>query len=250
MTDFKQQIIQGSIEAYKKYVPHISIDTVIFGFEEHELHVLLLKMNYNQQWFLPGGYLLKEENLEEAANRILFERSGAENIFLKEFGVFGDYGRTQDAFKDFDNNLWHKQRFITIGYYALVNYRTVKPIPDIYSELCQWVPLTKLNEISLTMDHSKIIQNALQTLRTQLSYQPIGYNLLPEKFTLTEFQRLYEIILGRTLNRGNFYRKIKNLGILKKLEEQRSGGAHRPADYYIFEEDAYNKALETGIDKW
>ena len=96
----------------------------------------------------------------------------------------------------------------------------------------------------------KIIEKALNTLREQISYKPIGLNLLPEKFTLRELQKLYEAILGRTLNRGNFYRKIKNIGILKKLDEQRNGGAHKSPDLYTFDQENYFKILENGINNW
>lgn len=100
------------------------------------------------------------------------------------------------------------------------------------------------------MDHREIVEKALLTLREAISYKPIGYNLLPEKFTLSELQKLYEIILGKELNRGNFYRKIKNLGILKKLDERRTGGAHKAPDLYSFDEESYAKALENGLSSW
>jgi hypothetical protein len=100
------------------------------------------------------------------------------------------------------------------------------------------------------MDHKQIILKALLTLRERITYKPIGYNLLPEKFTMTELQRLYETILGRSLNRGNFYRKIKNLGILTKLDEQRKGGAHKAQDVYSFNKEKYEKALQNGVNSW
>lgn len=118
------------------------------------------------------------------------------------------------------------------------------------SETCEWIYLKQLPEINLAMDHREIIEKALQTLREKISHKPIGYNLLPEKFTLPELQKLYEVILGKPLNRGNFYRKIKNLGILKKLQEQRRGGAHKAPDLYSFDDHQYRKALENGLRNW
>lgn len=100
------------------------------------------------------------------------------------------------------------------------------------------------------MDHREIIEKALLTLREKISIKPIGYNLLPEKFTLTELQKLYEAILGKELNRGNFYRKIKNLGILNKLDEQRRGGAHKAPDLYSFDKEKYTEALKNGLNSW
>ncbi|MCT3832449.1 NUDIX hydrolase [Elizabethkingia anophelis] len=249
--NFEQQIIlEDSQQCYNQYLPHISVDTVIFGFANGNLKVLLLKMKFNKQWFLPGGYMYKEENLIVAAKRILKERAGVDNIFLKEFGVFGNHDRYKDAFKDLQDGIWFKQRFVSIGYYALVNYDIVIPKMDKFSEACEWIDLDNLSDLPIAMDHKKIIEKALYTLRTEISYQPIGYNLLPKKFTLPELQKLYESILDRSLNRGNFYRKIKNLGILKKLNEQRRGGNHKAPDLYSFDEENYHKALENGLNNW
>ena len=248
--DFKEIIINNSKKAYEIYVPHISVDTVIFGFNGDQLKVLLLKMKFNQQWFLPGGYMKKEENLESAAIRILRERTQLDKIFLQEFAVFSELNRSEEAFKDFPDDLWHKKRFISVGYYALVNHKDVSPIGDELSESCDWIILDELESQNITMDHKQIIEKALNTLREQISYKPIGLNLLPEKFTLSELQKLYEAILGRTLNRGNFYRKIKNIGILKKLDEKRKGGAHKAPDLYTFDQVNYFKILENGINNW
>jgi hypothetical protein len=248
--DFKEIIINNSKKAYEIYVPHISVDTVIFGFNGDQLKVLLLKMKFNQQWFLPGGYMKKDENLESAAIRILRERTQLDKIFLQEFAVFSELNRSEEAFKDFPDDLWHKKRFISVGYYALVNHKDVSPIGDELSESCDWIILDELESQNITMDHKQIIEKALNTLREQISYKPIGLNLLPEKFTLSELQKLYEAILGRTLNRGNFYRKIKNIGILKKLDEQRKGGAHKAPDLYTFDQENYFKILENGINNW
>ena len=248
--DFKEIIINNSKKAYEIYVPHISVDTVIFGFNGDQLKVLLLKMKFNQQWFLPGGYMKKEENLESAAIRILRERTQLDKIFLQEFAVFSELNRSEEAFKDYPEDLWHKKRFISVGYYALVNHKDVSPIGDELSESCDWIILDELESQNITMDHKQIIEKALNTLREQISYKPIGLNLLPEKFTLSELQKLYEAILGRTLNRGNFYRKIKNIGILKKLDEKRKGGAHKAPDLYTFDQENYFKILENGINNW
>ena len=248
--DFKEIIINNSKKAYEIYVPHISVDTVIFGFNGDQLKVLLLKMKFNHQYFLPGGYMKKEENLESATIRILRERTQLDKIFLQEFAVFSELNRSEETFKDFPDDLWHKKRFISVGYYALVNHKDVSPIGDELSESCDWIILDELESQNITMDHKQIIEKALNTLREQISYKPIGLNLLPEKFTLSELQKLYEAILGRTLNRGNFYRKIKNIGILKKLDEKRKGGAHKAPDLYTFDQENYFKILENGINNW
>ncbi|MDR6516732.1 NUDIX hydrolase [Chryseobacterium camelliae] len=248
--DSRDLILQRSEEAKQKFLPHLSADPVIFGFDQNELKVLLLKMNYRKQWFLPGGYVQKDEDLEDAVARILKNRVGVTDVYLEQFGVFGKKNRSEFYFEDFDETLFNKQRFVTIGYYALYNPDRFNLVADELSETCEWVYLSQLPDIELAMDHRDIIDKALLTLREKISYKPIGYNLLPEKFTLSELQKLYEVILGRTLNRGNFYRKIKNMGILTKLDESRRGGAHKAPDLYSFNEENYLKALENGLNNW
>ncbi|GAA0884933.1 NUDIX domain-containing protein [Sphingobacterium siyangense subsp. cladoniae] len=248
--DLRTQIINASAESYEKFLPHISVDTVVFGFDQGSLRILLLKMNYNKEWFLPGGYVGKEEDTDQAVKRVLYERSGVKDIFLEEFAVFGNPQRSQQSFADYPDTLWNKQRFISIGYYALVNYKHVVPQPDSLSETCQWIDFKDITELNITMDHRKIISKALQTLRERLSYKPIGYNLLPDKFTLSDLQGLYETVLGKKLNRGNFYRKMKNMGILQKLDEQRKGGAHKAPDLYKFNVETYNNILQEGLNTW
>ncbi|WP_228434614.1 NUDIX hydrolase [Chryseobacterium indologenes] len=248
--DSQKQLLKRSVEAKDIFIPHISADPVVFGFDKNELKVLLAKMHYKKQWLLPGGYVGKDEDLDEAVIRILKSRAGVTNVFLEEFAVFGKKNRSEFYFEDFDDSLFQKQRFISVGYYALSNSSEINPVADEISEICEWVYLKQLPEIDLAMDHREIIEKALLTLREKISYKPIGYNLLPEKFTLPELQKLYEAILGRELNRGNFYRKIKNLGILKKLEEQRRGGAHKSPDLYSFDQENYTKALENGLNSW
>ncbi|WP_333597196.1 NUDIX hydrolase [Chryseobacterium flavum] len=248
--DSRQQLLNKSNEAKEIFLPHLSVDPVIFGFDRNELKVLLLKMNYRKQWLLPGGYVRKDEDLAETVQRILKERAGVTDVYLEEFGVFGKKNRSEFYFEDFDETLFHKQRFISVGYYALYHPDRFNLVHDELSETCEWVYLSKLSEIELAMDHRDIIEKALLTLREKISYKPIGYNLLPEKFTLPELQKLYEVILGKELNRGNFYRKIKSTGILQKLDEKRPGGAHKSPDLYSFNIENYNKLLNEGLSSW
>ncbi|MEG0761127.1 NUDIX domain-containing protein [Chryseobacterium piscicola] len=248
--DSKQQFLNKSNEAKEIFLSHLSADPVIFGFENNELKVLLVKMNYRDKWLLPGGYIRKDEDLDDAVQRIIKERTGLSDVYLQEFGVFGKKARSEDYFEDFDETLFQKQRFISIGYLALYNPSNSNLVKDELSQSCEWVFLRQLNDFDMGMDHREIIEKALLALREKIAIRPIGYNLLPEKFTLSEIQKLYETILGKELNRGNFYRKIKNLGILKKLDEQRRGGAHKSPDLYTFDEENYQKALKNGLTNW
>lgn len=238
---------------FKEYLNHISLDCVIFGFHEAQLKVLLLQMKYTKEWALPGGFVKKNESMEVATNRVLKERTGLDNIFLKQFHVFSNPERSDrnPAVKDLEklgagNSLdWFSQRFISVGFYALVDFIKAKPNHDFFSDDCVWKSLDEIDH--LMMDHQKILDKALETVRLHLNYQPIGYNLLPEKFTMPELQKLYETILGRTLDRRNFQRKILSYKILNKLEERKTGGAYKAPFLYEFNIENYNKALKEGF---
>ncbi|ULC57969.1 NUDIX domain-containing protein [Flaviramulus sp. BrNp1-15] len=245
--DFKRILEEKSKESWEIYLPNLSIDCVVFGFHDATLKVLILKMKDNVLWGLPGGYILKDEAINDAAIRILKERTGADDIYLQQFRVFGNLNRSEGFFKDFSDDLWHKQRFVSIGYYALVDFSKVTPKVDFLSTNCEWRSIEDLPE--LMMDHRFIFDKALITLRKQLVHKPIGYNLLPEKFTMPELQKLYEKILGKKLNRGNFYRKMLRYDILNKLDETRKGGAHKAPDLYSFNLKKYQEALKNGLNE-
>lgn len=209
--ELKNVLIERSKEAWEIYMPGFSIDCAVFGFHDATLKVLLLKVIDQDLWGLPGGYIKKDETIKDAATRILKDRTGAENIYLQQFRVFGDLNRSEGFFEEYDDTLWHKQRFISIGFYALVDYSQVQLMIDDLSNACEWVAIDEIQ--GFMMDHQNIFDRALITLRKQLNYKPIGYNLLPESFTMPELQRLYEIILNKKLNRGNFYRKMMGYDI-------------------------------------
>jgi 8-oxo-dGTP diphosphatase len=237
-----------------KFIPNLSLDCVVFGFHENQLNVLLLKLPYEQHMALPGGYVLQEESLEDAANRVLKERTGLSGVFLQQFHTFSNPDRIKFNFPTESllkggftkNDLeWLTSRFVTVGFYALVDYLRVVPSPDIFSESCSWKDLKDIG--ILMMDHNQILHSALETLRLHLNYQPIGLNLLPEKFTMPELQRLYETILGRKLDRRNFQRKIRSYNILSDLKERKTGVAHKAPFLYQFDPVNYDRALKEGL---
>ncbi|SFZ94258.1 NUDIX domain-containing protein [Flaviramulus basaltis] len=245
--ELKKILEDKSKESWEIYLPNLSIDCVVFGFHDATLKVLVLKMKDSLVWSLPGGYVLKEESINDAASRILKVRTGADDIYLQQFRIFGNLNRSEDFFKDYPDTLWHKQRFVSIGFYALVDFSKVIPKVDELSTNCEWKSIEELPEFM--MDHRFIFDKALATLRKQLVHKPIGYNLLQEKFTMPELQKLYEIILGKKLNRGNFYRKMLRYDILNKLDETRKGGAHKAPDLYSFSIEKYRKALKNGLNE-
>lgn len=244
------------------YLPSVSVDLVIFGFHENQLKILLLKNKDKSSWSLPGGFINRSESLVAAAKRILSERTGLEEIFLQQFHVFGDPERTRENNRAAlleeqigdDKNAreikeWILGRFITVGYYALLEYTEVKTRPDIFSLDCSWHDQNALP--GLISDHDQIIASALNTLRQHLNYQPLGINLLPKEFTMPELQRLYETILNKTLDRRNFQRKMLSYNILERQPLKRTGGAYKAPYLYNFNENNYQQALKNGLkDLW
>jgi ADP-ribose pyrophosphatase YjhB (NUDIX family) len=250
---FKTEITNHFLHGHKKYLPSLSVDCIIFGFHQNELKVLLLHAKYAGLWALPGGFIKKDEHADAAAERILYERTQLKNIYLQQFHVFSEPSRStkkiyQAFLKTIDvsiTNSWMFDRFITIGYTALVDFSKVIPVADSLSAACQWHNIHTLPP--LLLDHKQIIEKALLNLRTNLNYHPIGYNLLPKKFTMPELQKLYETILDKKLDRRNFQRKITGTNILKKLPEIKKGVAHKAPNYYSFDIKNYTKALTTGV---
>lgn len=236
-------------------LPSLSLDCVIFGFHNNELRVLLLKMKNMDQWSLPGGFVRMDKDVDEEAAYVLRVRTGLEDIFLRQFHVFGQRARTQPAHTA---NLlergvisaaaadWFAQRFVSIGYYALVDYaRVTQPTPDAISECIEWCPIGQLP--ALILDHAHIIHEARKALEQELNFRPIGRNLLPETFTMPELQSLYETILGTPLDRRNFRRKILSLDILRDTGNKRAGGAHKAPTLFAFDDAKYAEAVVRGF---
>jgi ADP-ribose pyrophosphatase YjhB (NUDIX family) len=240
------------------FVASLSVDCVIFGFHLNQLKVLLLKVKKSDEWALPGGFVYKAEHIEQAAVRVLKERTGLDDIFLSQFHAFGDPKRSdlrlttkrlQNLGVKPNHARFLMQRFVTIGFYALVDFLSVSPTSDSLSEACAWWDLHCLPK--LILDHEPIIQKALAVMRSQLNHQPIGYNLLPLKFTMPELQKLYETLLDISLDRRNFQRRILGYGIIRKLKERRKGGAHKAPFLYSFDKRKYHKALKEGFqERW
>jgi 8-oxo-dGTP diphosphatase len=250
---FEKELSNHYLHGHEKYLRHISVDCVIFGFHSNELKVLLLRARYAGKWALPGGFILKEEHMDRAAQRILKQRTGLDEIYLQQFHVFGDPDRsTKKINQQFLKNVgikhsksWMFERFITVGYSALVDFTKVTPVPDNISDACEWFSIYDVPVMIL--DHRNIFDKALQNLRMQLNFHPVGFNLLPKKFTMPELQKLYETILDKKLDRRNFRRKIIGTCILKRLDETKKGVAHKAPFYYKFDLRNYEKVLKAGM---
>ena len=235
------------------FLNHISLDCVVFGFHNNQLKVLLIRRKFTKEWALPGGFVREDESIEIAATRVLQERTGLDDIFLKQFKVFSEPERSkrnpivQDLVDSGANPdlEWFNQRFISVSFYALVDFSKVEPSPDSISDLCSWKNLDEVD--SLILDHCQILEKALETLRLQLNYQPIGFNLLPDKFTMPELQTLYETILEMQLDRRNFRKKILDTDLLIDHNQTMKGVAHKAAKFYSFDKKKYTELSERGF---
>ena len=248
------QMLLKILENKDQYQPGLSIDCVIFGFHNNQLKVLLNKTQYSDQWALPGGFVPVDEDLDQAAVSILYGRTGVKGIFLRQLATFGKVKRNQSDFSQKvvqfyglspEAAQWYLNRFVTVGYYALVDFSQTVPQPEGNKEVVEWIDHSAVPE--LILDHREILDAALATLRTELNLMPVGYNLLPEKFTIPELQKLYETILGRQLDRRNFLRKITAIGILIKLAEKKSNVAHKAPNLYRFDKERYEEVVKNGL---
>jgi len=236
--------------------PGLSIDCIIFGFHEGTIKVLLNKFSDYTMWMLPGGFIHKDENVDDAAYRILKTRTGLKNVYLQQFHLFGNSQRTnlnenddilsRYGYKDVEERAkhWLMQRYVSMGYYALVEYSKVK-IESSQDEETEWFDLNEIPR--LYSDHSSMIEKALSTIRMHLSTLPIGYELLPEKFTMTDLRTIYETILKKKLDRRNFQRKILSTGLIIKLEEVSKRFGIKTSTLFAFDKEKYNSALKNGF---
>lgn len=225
----------------KGFVTNLAYDSVVFGYSGGKLKILLMEYHNTGLFALPGGFVMRDEDLDAAVKRGLEERTGLEDIYLEQFYTFGNAKRFQpEIMKKIlkANGInppaghWLLDRFISVGYYALINYEDVVPKPDALSDSCTWYDIKKLPP--LIFDHAAIVAKALQTLQVNLDRKIVGINLLPAKFTMKDLQQVYEAIMGEKIRRTSFQRKMLSLDILKRHEKQYSGKAHKAPFTYSF----------------
>lgn len=230
--------------------PALTVDCVVFGFDGGDLKVLLIQRKsppYEDYWALPGGFVDMGEPIETAALRELEEETGVKNLYLEQLYTFGKPGRDP------------RGRVISVAYYALVKLVDYQPNAGDDAKAAQWFSVLALPP--LAFDHELIMDTALKRLRGKIRYQPIGFELLPEKFPLSELRKLYITILSTNpdenttelmkskLDKWNFRKKMLRLGILKPLDEYQQGVPHRAAQLYSFDKEKYLQQVESeGID--
>jgi 8-oxo-dGTP diphosphatase len=214
----------------------LSIDCLIFGFRDGELDILLIKHAEGiskGKWALPGGWIQYNESVDDAANRLLKSLTGVSNIYLEQLRSFGDVNR------------YPGKRVITIAYCALVNADHYDLSPGFTASDVQWFNIHDVPK--LPYDHSEILNFGFQHLKHKVRHEPIGFNLLPKKFTLHQIQKLYEAILETELDKPNFRRKLLNMNLLVPCDEKQQDVSHRAANLYRFDKKIYNQLTEKGL---
>ena len=210
----------------------IAVDAIIFGYEKGQLFVLLIKQKsgpFANIWCLPGGFVKDQESLTEAVERELLEETGISVNYLEQLYTFGDPGRDV------------RKRVISVAYFGLVDPSKLSLIKknDTDAEDADWFAIRELP--SLGYDHSRIVATALERLRAKLSYQPIGFDLLPAKFLFSDLENLYTSILEKEIDRRNFRKKIMSFGLLTETNEQIGSGKGRPGKLYQFDKQRYEE---------
>ncbi|MEM9187979.1 MAG: NUDIX domain-containing protein [Myxococcota bacterium] len=220
---------------YKYPRPALTVDAVVFGLDEGGLSVLLIERGaepFKGAWAFPGGFVGIDEPLEEAVRRELQEETGIESVFLEQLYTFADPGRDP------------RTRTVSVAYYGLVNIRDHRIRAATDARDARWFRVSEVT--SLAFDHDEILDLAVKRIRGKVRYQPIGFELLPRRFTLPELQHLYETILDTDLDKRNFRKKVLASKLLVELDETRKAGSGRPARLYRFNKRKYNELERQG----
>lgn len=228
--------LQKKMNFSDEIIDAISVDCVVFGFKHGILYALLVKHGQGVtkgEWALPGSWVKYNEDIEASAYRILKAQTSVTKIYLEQFQTFGEVNR------------YPSKRVITISYYALVNTEDIELHAGVTVSDAQWFDVRKLPKMAF--DHRKILDKCFTFLKHKIQHEPIGFNLLPEKFTLLDLQELYEAILGKQLDKSNFRRKLAKMNLLVPRNEIQQNVAHRAAKLFRFDKKVYDKLTEKGF---
>ena len=253
MIQFTQETIENIRRELHSCIPQLSINCVIFRFNGEILQVPIVRPIHVDIWTIPGGYVRQSEDIDVAAQRILFEQTKLNNPLLSQFGTFGaaqrEFEHEMSGFSKLgvpeDLIKWIGRRFVTIGYYSIVgrDQKNLKPGP-LFKEV-KWINVEETDELAL--DHTHLVSKALTTLRSELQSRPLISSFMPETFTIPQLQKLYEAILGRTVDRGNFRQRILKSKILTKIGQSKEKTGSRPPILYRLDKKRYSDSLTPDV---
>jgi 8-oxo-dGTP diphosphatase len=215
---------------------NLSVDAVVFGYEKGTISILLIKRKYEPfkgEWAIPGGFVLNNESLEQAVERELQEETGVKINYLEQLYTFGKPQRDPRA------------RVVSVAYFALIRPDTFKIVASTDAQDVDWFTIDKLPKLSF--DHKEILTLAIIRLKAKITYEPIGFELLNNKFPFSDLEKLYTTLLGRNIDRRNFRKKIIGLNVLDELDEKTSKGSGRPANLFQFNKKRYFQLKKEGI---
>ncbi len=240
--DELREIIQGSI-------PQLSINCVIFRYYNGKLQIPIVQPISSDLWVIPGGYVFQNEDIDQAARRILLEQTQIDNLPLNQFGTFGTADRDfKSEFSTIENTSipediveWMSQRFVTVGYYSVLGGQEVELKASLFFKKVKWLDIENIDELDL--DHSQLVKGARKVLSRDLLRRPLLSAFMPDEFTMPELHKLYEAILDRPIDRGNFRQRILKTNSLVKVGQRKEKSRKRPPDLYRLDEEHYLKSL-------
>lgn len=224
-------------ELRKYFTLAVSIDCVVFGFDGEDLKVLLIERGedpYKGKWALPGDLLVPDKDLNSSVNKVLYDLTGLSDLYFEQVETFGETDRHPLG------------RVLTTGYYTLVKINDYKLNPSSFASEAKWFSVSRV--CPLAFDHNKILNRCINRLKKSVRIKPIGFELLPPHFTLSELQALYESILGVELDKRNFRKKILNMNFLRDTDNVQQNVSHRPAKLFEFDERKYNELKNKGFN--
>jgi hypothetical protein len=215
---------------------HVSVDCIILGFKDNEINVLIIKRKFEPlkgERSLMGGFVRENESLNETVSRVVADYTGVENVYMEQIGAYGDVGRDPG------------ERVISVVYYALIDMQQFDEKLNKQHN-AEWININNVG--ALILDHNQFLKDTIRLLRRRTATRPVGFNLLPEKFTLPQLQSLYEAIYQKPMDKRNFRKKIFEMDVLEKLDEKDKSASKRGAYYYKFDKEKYDLRLENGFD--
>ncbi|NAS11507.1 NUDIX hydrolase [Poritiphilus flavus] len=249
MSEIHADILASIREDIPKFIPQLSVNCMIFRFCDQKLQVSVVQPINSDFWVLPGGFVYQDESIDEAARRTILEQTEVADLILSQFGTYGQADRNfKEEFSAFAESVfapdiyeWLSNRFVTIGYYSILGDLTIKLRKNPLFEKVEWMNIDDIGQLAL--DHTELVMEARKVMARELLSKPLLLSFIPDTFTIPELQKLYEEILGRSVDRGNFRQKMLKSNSLIKIGPSKAKTKSRPPDLYKLDRKNYLRSL-------